>query len=304
MPGTPGVASWLTLLPPEFIAWVEGLAAQLTPIPPPVTSVDGRTGAVTLDDLYDASGTAAGLVAIHEGDTDPHPGYAKESNLGTAAAADTSDFDAAGAAASAISAHEGASDPHPTYTTSAELASAISAHEGAADPHPGYTTAAELASAVSGLGAPPIPKYDASTTATSVDNTDKVVASITLSDLASGDVVDYSFDVLITNSSGATRTYTPKIRLNSSTILTFGTATLVNNTSRRIRVNGKLVCTGSNTQKLDGNVMIFTTPQEPQDGSATESNTAPVLALTVRSDVATATQTATHALSTTIHVKA
>jgi hypothetical protein len=276
------------VLAPELIAFIQGLADQLTPISPPVSSVDGRTGAVVLSDLYDAYGTAGGLVASHEGAPDPHPQYATDtalsaviSGLGTAAAEDVSAFDAAGVAAGLIAIHEGDSDPHPTYTT-----------------------AAELAAAISGLGASASPKYDASTTATSVDNTDKVVASLTLDTIAVGDVVDFSFNVLIFNSSLATRTYTPKIRLNSTNVLTFGTATLVNGSSRRIRVNGKLVCTGTNTQKLDGNVMIFTTPQEPQDGTAAESNTTPVLAMTVRSDVATATQTATHALSTALHIRA
>lgn len=51
-----------------------------------VQSVDGRTGAVTLADLYDAAGAATGAVTAHEAAADPHPGYLTE-----AAAAGTYD---------------------------------------------------------------------------------------------------------------------------------------------------------------------------------------------------------------------
>lgn len=116
-----------------------------------VDSVNGQTGAVTLDagDVSaDPAGTgateAADAVTAHEAAANPHPTYltaaegdAAYDALGAAAAAEAAS-DPAGTAAAAISAHEGAANPHPTYLTAAEGDAAYSAlghnHSGTYDP--------------------------------------------------------------------------------------------------------------------------------------------------------------------------
>lgn len=111
----------------------------------PVTSVNGQTGAVSLDagDVgADASGTgateAASAVGAHVGESDPHPQYTTAAEAASAAPVqsvngstgvvvlDATDVgaDASGTASSAVAAHEAASDPHPAYTTAVEAAAA------------------------------------------------------------------------------------------------------------------------------------------------------------------------------------
>ena len=58
-----------------------------------------------LDSAYDPAGTAASAVSAHEGAADPHPGYALESALGSAAAANTTDFAPAAHVGAGGSAH-------------------------------------------------------------------------------------------------------------------------------------------------------------------------------------------------------
>lgn len=114
---------------PQYMTATEAAAAA------PVQSVNGSTGAVTLDATdvgADASGTAAAAIAAHVGASDPHSQY---TTTGEAAAAapvqsvngtagvvvlDASDVgaDAVGTAASAVASHEAESNPHPQYTRS------------------------------------------------------------------------------------------------------------------------------------------------------------------------------------------
>jgi len=54
-------------------------------------------------------------LSAHLAAPDPHPGYALESALGTAAYTASTAYDAAGAAAGAVSSHAAAADPHPGY---------------------------------------------------------------------------------------------------------------------------------------------------------------------------------------------
>lgn len=58
--------------------------------------------------VYDPAGTAASAVSAHEGAADPHPGYALESALGSAAAASTADFAPAAHVGAGASAHANA----------------------------------------------------------------------------------------------------------------------------------------------------------------------------------------------------
>ncbi len=102
----------------------------------------------------DSEVTAA--ISAHEGASDPHTGYQKETEKGNAngyASLDGSGLVPDGQipasiardseVTAAISAHEGLSDPHPVYTTSGELAAAITAHEGLSDPHAVYQRESE-----------------------------------------------------------------------------------------------------------------------------------------------------------------
>ena len=76
--------------PSDLADWQE----LLTPTDA-VASVDGRTGTITLGDLYDAAGAATSAVSTHAAAADPHPGYVLESladakgDLLAASAADT-----------------------------------------------------------------------------------------------------------------------------------------------------------------------------------------------------------------------
>lgn len=72
----------------------------------------------------DTAGTAAGIMAEHEAAEDPHGQYALESSLGTAAAADTTDFEAGGA----LAGHLAEEDPHPQYALFANLGTAAVAN--------------------------------------------------------------------------------------------------------------------------------------------------------------------------------
>lgn len=108
-----------------------------------VTSVNGKTDAVTLDAAdvgADAEGTAAAALAAHEAADNPHPQYLTQAEAdalyassGSAGVAsvngatgavtlDAADVgaDAAGTAAAAIAAHEAAANPHPDYLTQTE----------------------------------------------------------------------------------------------------------------------------------------------------------------------------------------
>ena len=58
--------------------------------------------------IYDPAGTAASAVSAHEGAADPHPGYVLESALGSAAAANTTDFAPAAHVGAGASAHANA----------------------------------------------------------------------------------------------------------------------------------------------------------------------------------------------------
>jgi hypothetical protein len=109
---------------------------------PPVSSVDGRTGAVTLSDLYDAAGDAAAAQAAAEAYADSlAPNY---DPAGSAASAQTAaeayadglavNYDPAGAAASAQAAAESYADGLAVnYDPAGAAASAQAAAESYAD---------------------------------------------------------------------------------------------------------------------------------------------------------------------------
>lgn len=111
----------------------------------------------------DASGTASGLLATHVAAGDPHPGYALESSLGTAALRDVgtgSGQVAAGNAPSlAVAAHEAAADPHPDYLVAGDLGEAawLSVGTGAGDVAAGDAADAAIGSHV--LEADPHEQY-------------------------------------------------------------------------------------------------------------------------------------------------
>jgi len=134
----------------------------------PVSSVAGRTGAVTL------SKTDVGL-----GNVDNTSDLAKP--VSTAAQTALDGKEVAGASAASMAAHLAASDPHPQYLTPAEgdaayaslaalagkentgvAASLLAAHVAAADPHPQYLTQTEgdalyaTAAAVAAKAAKPV----------------------------------------------------------------------------------------------------------------------------------------------------
>ena len=108
----------------------------------PVTSVDGRQGVVTLNDLYDADGAAAAAQSAAEGYADSlAPNY---DPAGSAASAQSAaegyadslavNYDPAGSAASAQSAAEGYADSLAVnYDPAGSAASAQAAAEGYAD---------------------------------------------------------------------------------------------------------------------------------------------------------------------------
>lgn len=122
----------------------------------PVQSVDGRTGAVVLGDLYvDPTELATGLA----GKANASHTHAQADVTGLTAA--LTGKETAGAAAAAVAAHEAAGDPHPQYLTGPEgnaaydpinaASSAMTAHTAAGDPHPQYLTAAEGSAAYAAL---------------------------------------------------------------------------------------------------------------------------------------------------------
>ena len=95
----------------------------------PVTSVDGRQGIVTLNDLYDAAGAAASAQTAAEGYAD---GLA-------------SNYDPAGSAASAQAAAEGYADSlAPNYDPAGTAASAVSTHNADTTGVHGITNTADL----------------------------------------------------------------------------------------------------------------------------------------------------------------
>jgi hypothetical protein len=102
----------------------------------PVTSVAGKTGAVTLV-VADVSGAASttdvtSAVSAHASATDPHGDRAAASSaLASHVSASDPHGDRA-AASSALAAHVSASDPHGDR---AAATAAIATHAGAADPH-------------------------------------------------------------------------------------------------------------------------------------------------------------------------
>lgn len=134
----------------------------------PVESVDGRTGDVVLDDLYEAMGA----VGAHEGAADPHPQYLQAAPVDSVdGRTGTVTLDDLYEAAGTLTTHESAADPHPQYLQSAPVASvdgrtgavtlddryeatgAVAAHEGAPDPHPQYLQAAPVDSVDGRTGA-------------------------------------------------------------------------------------------------------------------------------------------------------
>ena len=97
------------LMAPAQHSKLAGIAAGATAVAVDATPTDGSANAVSSNGVFDAlagksdtshnhsgtydpAGTAAAAVSAHAGAADPHPGYALESALGSAAAASTSDF--------------------------------------------------------------------------------------------------------------------------------------------------------------------------------------------------------------------
>lgn len=93
-------------------------------------------GDLTAARISDFSSAADVRVAVHAGETDPHPQY-------LTAAEGAAAYDAAGAATTAVAAHVAAADPHPVYTTAAEVAALL----------PGYAARATLVLTTSSLAA-------------------------------------------------------------------------------------------------------------------------------------------------------
>lgn len=267
-------------LSPELLQFIQGLADQLTPIPPPVSSVDGRTGAVTLADLYDAYGTAGGLVASHETEVDPHPQYATDAELsvalaglGTAAAEDVSAFDAAGTASTLVAAHVSDVDPHPTYTTAAELAVAISA----------ISIPDEVSLVKQGVGG-------SQTLGTSAIS----VSSLTLPVVASGTIIEHICWGSITNSTGATVSYTPTVKLGSSSVAATS-GSIATGSTQNWWIRSKIHFLTQTTQEIlmesfisNANTSRFNTASWTEDGS-----TALALECLLASGSSSSSQTAT-----------
>jgi hypothetical protein len=120
VPGAEDPLTWASLLALEggVIGVDLSLSAHLAAADPhPGYALESALGtaAYTASTAYDAAGAAAGAVLAHGGAVDPHPGYALESALGTAAYTASTAYDAAGAAAGAVSSHAAAADPHPGY---------------------------------------------------------------------------------------------------------------------------------------------------------------------------------------------
>lgn len=87
--------------------------------------------------VYDPAGTAATAVSNHEAASDPHTGYQRESEKGTANG--YAGLDAGGTVPTA--------QLPASLATDAEVATAISDHAAAADPHPGYQRESEKGAA-------------------------------------------------------------------------------------------------------------------------------------------------------------
>lgn len=102
----------------------------------PVTSVAGKTGAVTLvvGDVSGAASTSSVTSAIstHASATDPHGDRAAASSALSAHVSATDPHGDRAAASSALASHVSATDPHGDR---AAATSAISTHSSAADPH-------------------------------------------------------------------------------------------------------------------------------------------------------------------------
>lgn len=123
---------------------------------PPVSSVDGRTGAVTLNDLYDAAGAAAAAQSTAEDYADSlAPNYDPAGSAASAQAAAESyadglavNYDPAGSAASAQAAAESYADGlavnYDPAGSAAAVAGDLSSHEGATTTVHGISNTANL----------------------------------------------------------------------------------------------------------------------------------------------------------------
>lgn len=126
------------------------------------------------------------------------------------------------------------------------------------------------------------------------DNTDKLLGSITLPDLDSGDTVEFEFSGTWLNNTGSTRSITLTAKFaNSMMLITPSIGNVTTSTTAAWRVAGRIRCTGSATQvgAMTGNVWV--NASGTANGTASESQTAPVLGLYLKCAVATTTQTGT-----------
>jgi hypothetical protein len=149
---TPGA---VTLYGPKASgAWPTGIPLTSSGSSP-VTSVAGKTGAVTLV-VADVSGAASttdvtSAVSAHASATDPHGDRAAASSALASHVAATDPHGDRAAASSALASHVSASDPHGDR---AAASSALAAHVSASDPHGDRAAATAAIAAHAGAADP------------------------------------------------------------------------------------------------------------------------------------------------------